>query len=98
MQLHFQTDYLKLLFSDLYFQDSKILGVKATQAYRLAVNYILSADSVSDLSKARFLNLSPCNDGSNRYSIDIDNKRQLIISIEEQLIVLHHIHIKETEK
>lgn len=98
MQLHFKTDYLRLLFSDPYFQDGRILGVKATQAYRLVVNYILSAHSVNDLSQARFLNLSPCNDGSNHYSIDIDNKRQLVISIEDQQIVLNHIHTKETEQ
>ena len=48
MQLKFETNYLYLLFTDPYFQDKQI-GVKATGAYRLIVNYLLSVQRITDL-------------------------------------------------
>ena len=45
MQLKFETDYLHLLFADSFFQDKQI-GIKATAAYRIVVNYLLSAHSI----------------------------------------------------
>ncbi|MDK4651182.1 hypothetical protein QG070_09130 [Kingella kingae] len=47
MQVNFKNDYLRLLFCDKYFQGD--LGVRATQSYRFAVQYILSAHSLNDL-------------------------------------------------
>lgn len=90
MQLKFETDYLHLLFADSFFQDKQI-GIKATAAYRIVVNYLLSAHSISDLHQAQFLDLLPCDDGSGLYSVTIHPKCKLIISIESTQIVLHRL-------
>ena len=90
MQLKFETDYLHLLFADSFFQDKQI-GIKATAAYRIVVNYLLSAHSISDLHQAQFLDLLPCDDDSGFYSITVNPKYKLIISIESTQIVLHRL-------
>ena len=90
MQLKFETDYLHLLFADSFFQDKQI-GIKATAAYRIVVNYLLSAHSISDLHQAQFLDLLPCDDGSGLYSVTVHPKCKLIISIESTQIVLHRL-------
>ena len=90
MQLKFETDYLHLLFADSFFQDKQI-GIKATAAYRLVVNYLLSAHSISDLHQAQFLDLLPCDDGSGLYSVTVHPKCKLIVSIESTQIVLHRL-------
>lgn len=90
MQLKFETDYLHLLFADSFFQDKQI-GIKATAAYRIVVNYLLSAHSISDLRQAQFLDLLPCDDGSGLYSVTVHPKCKLIISIESTQIVLHRL-------
>ena len=89
MQVKFETDYLYLLFADSFFQDNQI-GAKVTAAYRIAVNYLLSANSISDLHQAQFLDLSPCDD-SVFYSVTVNPKYKLIISIETEQIVLHRL-------
>ena len=71
MQVKFETDYLYLLFADSFFQDKQI-GAKVTAAYRIVVNYLLSAHSISDLHQAKFLDLSPCDDDSGFYSAKQD--------------------------
>ncbi len=90
MQVKFETDYLYLLFADSFFQDKQI-GVKVTAAYRIVVNYLLSAHSISDLHQAKFLDLSPCDDDSGFYSVTVNLKYKLIISIETEQIVLHRL-------
>lgn len=90
MQVKFETDYLYLLFADSFFQDKQI-GAKVTAAYRIAVNYLLSANSISDLHQAKFLDLSPCDDDSGFYSVTVNPKYKLIISIETEQIVLHRL-------
>ena len=90
MQLKFETDYLHLLFADSFFQD-KLIGIKATAAYRIVVNYLLSAHSISDLHQAQFLDLLPCDDGSGLYSVTVHPKCKLIVSIESTQIVLHRL-------
>lgn len=90
MQVKFETDYLYLLFADSFFQDKQI-GVKVTAAYRIVVNYLLSAHSISDLHQAKFLDLSPCDDDSGFYSVTVNPKYKLIISIETEQIVLHRL-------
>lgn len=89
MQVKFETDYLYLLFADSFFQDKQI-GAKVTAAYRIVVNYLLSAHSISDLHQAQFLDLSPCDD-SGFYSVTVNPKYKLIISIETEQIVLHRL-------
>lgn len=89
MQVKFETDYLYLLFADSFFQDNQI-GAKVTAAYRIVVNYLLSAHSISDLHQAQFLDLSPCDD-SVFYSVTVNPKYKLIISIETEQIVLHRL-------
>lgn len=90
MQVKFETDYLYLLFADSFFQDKQI-GVKVTAAYRIVVNYLLSAHSISDLHQAKFLDLSPCDDDSGFYSVTVNLKYKLFISIETEQIVLHRL-------
>ncbi len=97
MQVKFETDYLYLLFADSFFQDKQI-GVKATGAYRLIVNYLLSVQRITDLHQASFLNLSPCNDSSGHYSITVNSKCNLIIHIENEQIVLHRLELKDHPK
>ena len=82
MQVKFKTDYLYLLFTDSFFQDKQI-GAKVTAAYRIVVNYLLSAHSISDLHQAQFLDLLPCD--------DVHPKCKLIVSIESTRIVLHRL-------
>lgn len=89
MQVKFETDYLYLLFADSFFQDNQI-GAKVTAAYRIVVNYLLSANSISDLHQAQFLDLSPYDD-SVFYSVTVNPKYKLIISIETEQIVLHRL-------
>lgn len=90
MQIHFQSEYLHLLFCDKYFKDDAI-GVKATKSYRMVVNYLLSAHSLNDLHAARFLDLSE----QMPYSVRIDNKRRLYLDITDDQI--HLINIVETK-
>lgn len=96
MQVKFETDYLYLLFADSFFQDKQI-GAKVTAAYRIAVNYLLSANSISDLHQAKFLDLSPCDDDSGFYSVTVNPKYKLIISIETEQIVLHRLDSQDTK-
>lgn len=95
MQVKFETDYLYLLFADSFFQDNQI-GAKVTAAYRIVVNYLLSAHSISDLHQAQFLDLSPCDD-SGFYSVTVNSKYKLIISIETEQIVLHRLDSQDTK-
>ena len=90
MQVKFKTDYLYLLFTDSFFQDKQI-GAKVTAAYRIVVNYLLSAHSISDLHQAQFLDLLPGDDGSGLYSVTVHPKCKLIVSIESTRIVLHRL-------
>nr|DAT45170.1 MAG TPA: XRE family transcriptional regulator [Caudoviricetes sp.] len=95
MQVKFKTDYLYLLFADSFFQDNQI-GAKVTATYRIVVNYILSANSISDLHQAQFLDLSPCDD-LGFYSVTVNPKYKLIISIETEQIVLHRLDSQDTK-
>lgn len=97
MQIKFDTNYLYLLFTDPYFQDSQI-GVKTTHAYRLIVNYLSSAQRLSDLYQASFLNLSPCHDGSGHHYIPVNSKYRLIIQIENEQIVLRRLELQDYPK
>lgn len=90
MQVKFETDYLYLLFADSFFQDNQI-GAKVTATYRIVVNYLLSSHSISDLHQAQFLDLSPCDDDSGFYSVTVNPKYKLIISVETEQIVLHKL-------
>ncbi len=85
MQVHFKSDYLRLLFSDKFFKGD--LGIKATQSYRLVVHYILSANSLNDLYAATFLDLS----NQPPYSVKIDHKHRLRLDITEDQIHLINI-------
>lgn len=86
MQVDFKTDYLRMLFQDKYFQDD--MGIKATQAYRLVVNYLCAANSPADLKAAKFLDFS-----GQPPSIKIDPKRRLYLEITDDKI--HVINIVE---
>lgn len=97
MQIKFGTNYLYLLFTDPYFQDDQ-LGAKATNAYRFIVNYLSSAQRLSDLDQATFLNLSPCHDGSGHHYITVNSKYRLIIQIENEQIVLHRLELQDHPK
>ena len=90
MQVNFKNDYLRLLFCDKYFQGD--LGVRATQSYRFAVQYTLSAHSLNDLHAAAFLNLS----NQSPYSVKIDQKHRLAIEIdaEEQIHLIDIIKVE----
>lgn len=96
MQVKFETDYLYLLFADSFFQDKQI-GAKVTATYRIVVNYLLSAHSISDLHQAQFLDLSLCDDDSGFYSVTVNPKYKLIISIETEQIVLHRLDPQDTK-